>query len=730
MRVVLRAPWALALAAFGVTAQDTTRGPDTEAASDDDAYQLQGVMVTARRRDEALQDVPIAVTALDAAELQSRGAEDISALGAAMPNLTIYRARAFNGTVTAYIRGVGQNDPVWGVEPGVAIYLDDVYLARPQGALLDILDIERVEVLRGPQGTLYGKNSIGGAIKVVTRPLDDTFSGSVAFAAGDYSRRDAKAIVNIPLGDQWRIRVALGSFNRDGFGENLLTGADVSARDATVGRITSEWLPSDGVSVRLAYDDYRDRSGVVGAKRLAVNPFDPQHTPPNDNNYDVQSDMPNVDRLNDQGASATVDWRLDDHFRVKSISAYRDGDSATNVDFDTLPLMLASLDRRFHDSQTSQEFQLLWDGNRDQVVSGLYWFDGEAGGTGNTANLFRAYQLTRGLVETRSAALYIDLTHEFGEMLSIEAGLRYTTERKTASVFLQNYADLAFTLPSGAPNTDFTDSKTFNAWSPRINVSFKPRESEMLYAQASRGFKGGSYNIRADAVSFPESVHPLDQESATSLELGSKTQWSEGRYTLNAAIFHTRYNDIQLSTLTPYDSNGDGVNDNSFGDFRNAGSGTMRGVELEGSAQTGSRLTWLGHVGYLDARYDEFLSKGVNIARDQRFTNAPRRTAGASAIVDIPLPSGSLTARLDGNYQSKVYPTTELNEKIAQDGYTLWNATLTWRSPRQDWQLELIGHNLSDKAYRTTGFALPPFGILTAEYGPPRMVWLAATYFF
>ena len=727
---MVRASWALSLAAFGAMGQEATRSADAEASSDGDAVRLQEVIVTARRRDENVQDVPIAVTTLDAAELQSRGAEDISALGAATPNLTIYRARAFNGTVTAYIRGVGQGDPVWGVDPGVAIYLDDVYLARPQGALLDILDVERVEVLRGPQGTLYGKNSIGGAIKVITRPLDDTFSGSVALTAGDYSRRDAKAIVNIPLGEHWRMHAALGSFNRDGFGHNLVTGEDVSARDAKVGRITSEWLPSDAVNVLLAYDNYRDRSGVVGAKRLTIIPVDPRQTPPNENNYDVQNGLPNVDKLDNEGASATVTWRFDDHFRLKSISAYRDGQSTTNVDFDTLPFALAGLDRRFHDAQTSQEFQLLWDGDRDQVVSGLYWFDGEAGGTGNVTRMIRVYESASGVVETRSVALYGDLTHEFTEKTSIEAGLRYTIERKSASVLNQTYADPAFTSPIAPALADFTDSKTFSAWSPRITVSYKPSESTMLYAQASRGFKGGTYNIRADTLHFPESAHPLDQESATSLEIGSKTQWGEGRYSLNAALFDTRYNDIQLSTNTPYDSNGDGVDDNSFSDFRNAGSGTMRGAELEVSARPTDRLTLLGHVGYLDTHYGEFISDGVNIAHDQRFTNAPRWNAGASTLIDIALTSGSLLARIDGNYQSKVYPTTDLNEQIAQDGYTLWNASLTWRSPRQDWQLELIGYNLSDKAYRTTGFAIIPPGIVTAEYGPPRMVALSATYFF
>ncbi|HRF83384.1 MAG TPA: TonB-dependent receptor plug domain-containing protein, partial [Pseudoxanthomonas sp.] len=190
------------------TRQDTAGPPRA-------ATELDRIVVTARRHEESLRDVPQAVTAVDGEELESRGAIDIAALDMLTPNLTIHPARAFNGSVTAYIRGIGQFDPIWGVEPGIGIYLDDVHLARPQGALLDVLDVQRVEVLRGPQGTLYGRNSLGGAVKVVTRAPEAEFGGKIALTAGDYGRRDGRLVLNVPLADTLRTRLGVARHDRD-----------------------------------------------------------------------------------------------------------------------------------------------------------------------------------------------------------------------------------------------------------------------------------------------------------------------------------------------------------------------------------------------------------------------------------------------------------------------------------------------------------------------------------
>ncbi|MFS8063401.1 MAG: TonB-dependent receptor, partial [Luteimonas sp.] len=330
-------------------------------------------------------------------------------------------------------------------------------------------------------------------------------------------------------------------------------------------------------------------------------------------------------------------------------------------------------------------------------------------------------------VGTRSAAAYGDLTVDFSDRFSLEAGLRYTSETKTGTVFNQGYTDATFTTPTGFVAADFTDSKTFNAWSPRLNLSWRPSEDMLLYVQASRGFKSGSYNIRANTRFVPGSDRPYKDEVATSYELGAKTQWRDGRLTLNAALFHTDYRDLQLSVAVKVDTDGDGIKDTLFGDFKNAGAATIDGAEFELAAQTGHHFKWLANVGYLHARYDEYISDGVNIADSQQLVDAPRWTGGLSAIAEVPLgAAGSVVARVDGHYQSKLYYSTEPDDGVAQDGYTLWNASLTYRPQQQHWQLALFGQNLGNKSYRTSGNSAPLIGY----YGPPRTVWLSLSWFF
>ncbi len=713
---------ALARVAF---AQDSFPAPSAESAT---PTELDRVIVTARRRDEALQDVPIAVTSLDGSELKSRAADDLTALTAATPNLVLYNARAFNSAVTATIRGVGQYDPVWGVEPAVAIYIDDVYLARPQAALLDILDVERIEVLRGPQGTLYGKNTIGGAIKYITRSPEPYFSGSVSVTAGDYGRLDGKALINIPFSDTFLSRFAFGRYTRDGYGRNLVTGEDVSDRDASVMRATFDWLPAESVDVRLAWDRYRDRSHVIGAHRLLTSPF-PPYTPPDPGRFDVRSDAPNRDDTDAEGGSLTVDWAIDEVWRFKSVTARRTGDSFGYVDFDTLPQPVATLNRDFHDEQTSQEFQLQWNRGNTHAVAGLYWSDGEAAGAGNVVNGGVFFAVTSGAVWTRTNALYADVSWDMTAQATAELGLRYTHEDKRASV-ISRFTDPTF-LHTFAFRAYFTDTTTFSAFSPRIALTWKPTETAMYYLQATRGFKGGTYNIRADTVAVPASALPLQDETATSLELGAKAQWRDGRITLDAAVFHTHYSDIQLSAAVPIDTDGNGIDDDTFGDFRNAGQGTMQGVELEASARTGEHLRLLGHVAYLDTRYGEYISGGTDIAATARFPNAPDWTAGASAIGEWALPGGSaFDARLDVSFQGALYPTTDVAPIVLQPGHTVWNASLTWASPKHDWEVALIGQNLSDKVYRTGSFWFEFVGLATAYYGAPRTLALSITYSF
>ena len=724
---------ALMLAASGAMAQNTTK-EDEVAEEPENTAELSEVTVTARRREETLQEVPVAVTAFTETALEEFNIEDLGDLDAYVPNLTIYSARGSSSTITAYIRGVGQSDPLWGVDPAVGLYIDDVYMARPQGGLLDVVDVERVEVLRGPQGTLYGKNTTGGAIKYITKPLKPDVEGAVSLGVGSYDQLDVKASLNAPLGSDAVVgRMSVASLNRDGFGENTFTGQDVSDKEILVARGSVGFYPTEDFNVILSADWLDDQSGVRGAKRLnAFNPLDPARTPPLDDRYDIRSGMSNVNDTTLQGASATANWTINESWWFKSITAYRESETDTNIDFDTLPNKIVDVRATYEDDQTSQEFQLNYVGERLDGVIGFYYFDGSAGGTVFNNFVNASFGTTNGQVETESYAFYGEGTWQFNEQWALTFGARFTDETKKADVLNQAYRNANFNPADViATPADFEDEVDFQNISPKVSLDYQVTEDVLIYALGTRGFKSGGFNIRANVTAFPLSARPFDDEQVTSFEVGTKTAWFDDRLYVNASYFHNDYEDIQLSIFTGFDSNGDGTDDAFFGDFTNAGKATVSGVEIEMAANLTDNWTVNGNIAFLDAEYDEFITRNVNVADTQKFTNAPERSGALSTQYTWgDVFGGALSARGTVTYQDEVYPTTDLSEVIKQPGYSLLSAGLIWRSNESPWVLSLQGPNLTDKEYRTTGYNIAALGILTGFYGAPRQYTLTATYLF
>ena len=725
---------ALGLCAPVAYAQEASGGAEADQGS------LETITVTARKREETLQDVPVAVTAFTPDTLDKLNVEDLSDLDAQVPNLTIYAARGSSSTVTAYIRGIGQSDPLWGVDPGVGIYLDDVYIARPQGALLDVFDVGRVEVLRGPQGTLYGKNTIGGAIKYVSKPLPETIDGFASVTVGNYNQLDVKAAIGGSLFGKdsgLRGRIAVASLNRDGFGENVVTDQPVSDKEINAVRLNLGAYSWDDFDVQFAFDWMDDQSGVRGARMLAPNRFAPT-TAPMDDRYDVRNGMPNVNDTEIKGMSATVNWRPNDSWAFKYVVARRESDTETNIDFDTLQNKIADVKAFYTDEQTSHEVQVNYDGGgRARGVVGVYKFDGRAGGQvlNNFFNL--VFGDTQGNVYTESVALYADWTFDITDRLKLDVGARYTDEDKRADVLNRFYTDATYTTlrPVAPIAADFDKSINFKNTSPKISLDYQVNDDIMVYGLASRGFKSGGYNIRAQATAVPRSAEPFDDESVDSFEVGSKMSFLDQRLFLNLSAFHNKYKDIQLSVFTSYDSNGDGVDDAFFGDFTNAGEGTVNGLEVE--YQWLPSASWLisGNLAWLDAKYDRFLYAGVDIADEQEFTNAPEFSGAINVEYRADLGSmGSLSARVGYSYQDDVVATTEIVRSgavpITQDGYGLINAGVIWK-PNNAWTVSLQGSNLADEDYLTTGYSLnAALGVFTGFYGPPRQVTMTARYDF
>ncbi|MBO9717074.1 MAG: TonB-dependent receptor [Pseudoxanthomonas sp.] len=701
------------------------------------ATQLDTVTVTARKREETLQDVPVAVTAFTPEALDTLNIKDLGDLDAQVPNLTIYAARGSTSTVTAYIRGIGQADPLWGVDPGVGIYLDDVYIARPQGALLDVFDVERIEVLRGPQGTLYGKNTIGGAIKYVSRGLREETEGFASLTVGNYSQLDAKAGIGGSIGDGvLRGRVAVASMNRDGFGENLANGQPVSDKEINAVRAQFGAFASEDFDVQFSLDWMDDQSGVRGAQMLAPNPLAPAY-PPLDDRYDIRSGMGNVNDTTMKGASATVNWRLNADWALKYVIAKRESDTHTMIDFDTTPLKLVDVEAFYNDEQVSNELQANFDaGGRSRGVMGLYWFNGDAGGqvlnyfwnpalpTALTNPLFGD---TQGYVNTSSIAAYADWTFDLSEALKLDLGARYTDEDKHAVALNQFYTTPQYTTAWGTA-ANFDKTVNFKNFSPKASLDYQFTQDIMGYLSFSRGFKSGGYNIRANTTAVPRSGEPFQDEQVDSYEIGSKMSFLDQRMFLNLAYFYNQYEDIQLSVFTSYTlPNG---SQSFFGDFTNAGKGTVQGVEAEYQFLPTEHWLISGNLAWLDAKYDEFMSGGVDIADSQYFTNAPEFSGALNAEWRTALDNGgNLAARVTYAYQSEVWPTTDLSPAIKQPGYGLVNAGVIW-NVNDAWTLSLQGSNLTDEEYRTTGYNIAAYGVLTGFYGPPRQYSLMARYDF
>jgi iron complex outermembrane receptor protein len=294
-------------------------------------------------------------------------------------------------------------------------------------------------------------------------------------------------------------------------------------------------------------------------------------------------------------------------------------------------------------------------------------------------------------------------------------------------VLNQAFANDQFSGTPIAVPANFDKSRSVTNTSPRLSLEYKASTAVKLYTTASRGFKSGGYNIRANTVAFPSSSKPFEDEKLDSIELGAKMILDGGRLELNTAVFHNKYKNVQLSVFTSY-TTATGQ-PGFFGDFTNAGKATVNGAEVEflWTPTTAWRLS--GNLATLDAKYDEYIDRNVNVADQKKFTNTPKFQASLTLEHSTTLPIGTLRSRLGLSHRSKVYPTTDLSEALAQDAYTLVNAGLIWE---KDAKLSffLQGSNLTDKAYKTDGYNIAALGVLNAYYGPPRTITVGGTLKF
>lgn len=699
--------------------------------------ELEEITVTARRRAESLQDVPIALTAFSAEQLAQQGASDLTALQQTVPNLTLQVARGSNSTLIAFIRGVGQQDPLWGFEPGVGLYVDDVYVARPQGAVLDLYDVERIEVLRGPQGTLYGRNTIGGAVKYVTKPMADTASLDARINLGSYSQRDLIVKGSLPVSDTVSIGAGASILTRDGFGTNLLTGNEHYDKDVTAFRFGLEWRPNADWFVRLSADRVDDDSNARHGHREAPGQGLATGEGILANVYDTRGGIGDDNSVKTEGVSLLAEWSLSDALLFRSITAYREGRTDTLIDFDTGPAPALDVPAFYEDDQISQELQLVYSGDRLSAVGGVYYMDGTAAGAFDTivglANLSIA---TAGSVETESLAFFADVSYRFNDQWSGSIGGRYTKDDKTGEVYRQNFTGIrsplfgnAAAIP-GLLRTDYQNSREFSEFTPRVSVSYEPSEAVTLYASWGKGFKSGGFDMRGDAFIYPATELGYDSEIVETTELGLKTSLANNRVRLNAAVFSSDYEDQQITSQVAI-----GTAIASFVD--NAGSSSIDGFELEGSISFTDSVSAGFQVGYIDAGFEEFITfdptTGTrrNLADQRDFQNTPKVTAALQLNWAMNMGSGTLYLVPQVSYRDKFQLFEAANPAIDQGSYTLYDLAATWVADKGNLSVTAAGRNLGDERYRIGGYVFPGalFGnVQNAFYGAPRTYTLSVNY--
>ncbi len=737
--------------------------PQPASAQEPGARVLDEVVVTARRREESLKDVPLSITAFSGEQLERMGALDIIEVAKSSPNVTLEVSRGTNTTLTAFIRGVGQQDPVAGFEAGVGLYIDDVYLNRPQAAVLDIYDVERIEILRGPQGTLYGRNTIGGAIKYVTSRLSDEAETKVRLSVGSYNQLDAVITASTPVTDNFRIGGSIAKLTRDGFGDNLnLNGIDNYQKDLFGARISAEWEATDKLSFRLTGDLINDKSDPRQGHRLTVGNL--TGAPILSDVFDTRSglNLP-TQEVESLGGALVTELEINEHFTLKNVLSYRDDVSHTPIDFDSLPGADLDVPAVYDNEQFSEELQLIYTGERVNGLVGFYYLDASAftmfdvilGTTGDLLSLPGLNANTLGNVLTDSWSVFADFTYDLNDEVSIAVGGRYTSDERDSRVLRRTFIG-GTTFGGNTPTviattSDFRGSKKFGEFTPRASISWKPNDEQNLYFTYSEGFKGGSFDPRGQTSGAPDvdgdgDIDSVDvfefmlfePEFVNSYEFGLKSTWLDNRVSTSIAFIYADYTDIQIPGSVGLDTDNDGTQDTFVGITSNAGDADMKGIELEGLAQLNDNFQLGWSLGYLDAEFNEFIDAfGVDVADQRVFQNTPEVTASSMLTYETPLSlfsmPGTFAIITSLSYRDDTSQFETPTPELDQEAFTLWDLSAVWEDDDGRWRAGLHGKNLTDEEYKVAGYYFPSLGLessITAFYGNPLTVTATVEYRF
>jgi iron complex outermembrane receptor protein len=651
---------------------------------------LEEITVTAQKREERLQDVPMTITALSGESLARSGIDNTRDLGVATPGLVI----AESGTVSVTLRGVASILQGVTTDPSTAVYVDGVYQPRFESALLELMDIKRVEVLKGPQVVLYGRNATAGSIHFISNEPEDDFGGGARLTFGNFNYTHSSAVLNVPIvSNRLLMRVSAMQVKSDGYTTNTLNPSDRPSRtDIRSGKFTFKYLPTEGLDITLrgyVDDDRAITSGLKVLDPAALGSAYPLADP-----RKVTSDQPSSQPYKNHGTSLNIGWDLS-WAKLTSIAAYaKSSFGPLNYDADTTENSIVSVGVRgqpglglFQDSELwSEELYLAGThGGLNWLVGAVYMQeDARYGGADEfgPGNIFY-FPATN---EIEAMAAYGQVAYSVTDALQFTAGLRYSDESK----------NVGRTIGSPTPAPLQHDRKSWSAWTPSFTASYHVTPDEMVYATVSKGFKSGGFN----SADFGPLGPALDPEKITNYEVGAKTGWFEDRLRLDVSAFKYKFTDLQIQTFAPP----------FLSIWENAGSATGKGLELTAHATPYERFQLDAGLSMLDAEYETFISGGtgspVSFAGN-RPPQSPTMTLSLGTSYVAPLGSlGSATMRMDYYHSARRYFSSANDEMLSQKPYDLLNARITFNPSRSGAWFSAYAKNITNEVVYASGFAL------------------------
>jgi iron complex outermembrane receptor protein len=653
------------------------------------------IVVMARKRAESIQTVPVSITAVGVAQIERNNIVRLSDVASFSPNVTLSSPTISPTNIAPFIRGIGSrsNDPSQDVP--IAISIDGVYLSQIAGALVDVFDVQQIEILRGPQGTLQGRNSPGGAINMTTRRPTQELSARGEISYGSYNELHVRgAVSGAIVPDKLAVRLSLFHNNGGGYLKSLTTGQKFGGQKASGGRIGVLFTPTEAVSLYLTGDYVHDQSPMPALRPVPLNQaFPRQGIPLVCSRFGYCSPYPQYrngatfvpdGNSKNGGFASNLDIDLGTA-KLTSVTGYRSVSEHTYADIDALPAPILSLDDRSLFAKTfSQEFRISSDNDsRLEYVAGAYYLRSrfrvaEPVTFNGTTSTGRRRQVAK------SYALFGQATYHITDKLSASAGLRQTWDHKTL-----DSRPAGIVVPRHFKNK--WDNLSFEG-----GLEYKVDRNSLVYFRFAEAYRSGGINAGIAAISTIDAYNP---ETVKSYEIGEKTEFFDRRLVLNISAFQSDYKSLQETvTITP-----------SFRPVRNAASARIRGVELESVARFIPNLTVSTAVGYLDPKYKKFLADlGTGVVTDNSFLTFPytaKWTASVRSDYVIPLSGdkGDVTLGLDVNYRSQAnYSSVTQTQVGLQKKYALLNGAITYASANGKYKLSVYGKNLTDKYYINT----------------------------